>query len=229
MISVIAILLVTIGGYTEKQDFLTCLRHHSNSGQLLQEIVMTTKKCTKCGKVKPLSAYSKTTNHGKPGIKARCKSCVSAEYKTWHARQPPEYKIWRGIKQRCTDSGCSCYKYYGARGISVSPLWVSSFRAFLSDMGPRPTSSHQIDRIDNDGDYTPENCRWVTRTENIRNCSQTKLSEDDVRVIKTLIHDGSMKQWDIADIFGVNQVTISDIKVGNTWKEVLKGESHGVD
>lgn len=74
----------------------------------------------------------------------------------------PEYSIWMGMIQRCTNSNNMNYKYYGARGIKVCDRWLLSFRNFLADMGSRPSSEHLIDRINNDGNYEPSNCKWNT-------------------------------------------------------------------
>lgn len=77
------------------------------------------------------------------------------------------YKTWSSMLGRCYDPRNSSFDRYGGRGITVCAQWREDFRAFLADMGERPTKDHQLDRIDNDGNYEPSNCRWLTRAENV--------------------------------------------------------------
>ena len=83
-----------------------------------------------------------------------------------------EYNTWRNMKSRCSRKTGKHWKDYGSRGITVCPEWVSSFETFYRDMGDKPEGM-SLDRIDNDGNYLPGNCRWATDIEqrSNRRCS----------------------------------------------------------
>ncbi len=95
-------------------------------------------------------------------------------------RHSPEYAIWCTMKQRCYNKNNKDFKRYGGRGIKICGQWRNSFKAFFNDMGCRPSPDLQIDRIDNNGNYEPENCRWVTRLINVRNRSCVKVTIEKI-------------------------------------------------
>ena len=86
----------------------------------------------------------------------------------------PEYRIWAGIKQRCCNPKRKDFPRYGGAGILLCDEWAKSFPAFLEYLGPRPSVSHSVDRIDGAKGYEPGNVRWATPVEQASNQSHTR-------------------------------------------------------
>jgi hypothetical protein len=116
----------------------------------------------------------------------------------------PEYKAWLSAKTRCYNTKYHGYHLYGARGITMCDRWRQSFTAFFSDMGPRPSNAHSLDRIDNMGNYEPNNCRWSTATEQANNVRHNVVWE----------HNGiraTMTEW--ARMIGTTNTVLHNRKV----------------
>ena len=95
----------------------------------------------------------------------KCKRCA---IKTHGMSYTNIYKIWQAMFERCFNKNNQAYKYYGARGITISEHWFK-FENFYADMGERPSKKLSIDRINNDGNYEPGNCRWATAKQQLAN------------------------------------------------------------
>ena len=104
--------------------------------------------------------------------------CMFAQLKARHRQWSPLTKSsYDKMRARCTDKKHPSFANYGGRGISVCQRWLDSPRAFVADMGERPSKRHTLDRIDNDGNYEPSNCRWSTWEEQHRNRRNNRILE----------------------------------------------------
>lgn len=125
------------------------------------------------------------------------------------------YEVWEGMKQRCLNINNARYQDYGGRGIRVCERWMK-FENFLADMGERPKGT-SIDRINNDGNYEPGNCRWATRKEQQNNL------RNNVRIT----YKGTTKtfnEW--AEIMGIKRHTLyTRYKRGWPIDKIFKGEA----
>lgn len=139
---------------------------------------------------------------GKDLRNGHTKSCGCMKYsglvhdggalRTHGLRNSAEYEIWRGIKKRCFTPSNPSYRDYGGRGITVCPEWRESFEAFYRDMGQRPSDKHSIDRIDVNGPYCKDNCRWATWVEQNSNRRNTTRVQLDTETVVTMTELSSM-------------------------------------
>ena len=145
------------------------------------------------------------------GVTASC-GCLHHEMlvarNTTHGLgQPPEYKSWVHMRERCSNPNNPSYSNYGGRGIAVCSRWQTSFSNFIADMGPRSSSKHSLDRINNEGNYGPENCRWATK--------QTQAN--NTRRVRKLTYEGethTITEW--ANLYDIPRGVLAG-RINRKW------------
>lgn len=176
-------------------------------------------KCEDCG-------VSRIMVGSAVAAKPNCQCKTVTHGATRAGKITPEYSSWQAMHGRCRDSR---NPKYGGRGITVCDRW-DNFENFLLDMGPKPTADHSIERINNDLGYSPENCRWATRSEQLRNTRRNFILEYNgeekplVEWIEILgldyglVHLRLYRGWNVEQAFNIpqahrNQITAIDAAI----------------
>lgn len=130
------------------------------------------------------------------------------------------FGIWARMRDRCNRTTNEDYKYYGGKGIIVEPIWDDylEFKKWSLLNGYEKNQNLQIDRINGNKNYCPENCRWVTSKVNQRNRDCVILNEEKAEEIRILLKKG-IKISELAIMYNVNKTTIGNIKSNRTWQE----------
>ena len=130
-----------------------------------------------CGASVVVSAAHLRSGHTRSCGCLQRETTAASRLKHGHARKSARsltYETWGSMLQRCSNPNATSWDLYGGRGINVCERWLS-FDAFLADMGDRPSAGHEIDRIDNNGNYEPGNCRWILALKNSRNRRSNRM------------------------------------------------------
>lgn len=143
------------------------------------------------------------------GEQTACNFCRPQRGKhrgTANRENTPEWEAWSSMRKRCNNPNHPAYHHYGGRGITICATWAD-YRIFLQEMGPRPSTRHSLDRIDNSIGYSATNCRWATWDEQGNNRRSNCLLTFDGRT-------QTIRQWSVAA--GINHRTISH-RLKNGW------------
>jgi hypothetical protein len=164
-------------------------------------------KCD-CGNENVIQLYSITSGNTKS-----CGCYISEQSslrnkKHGESDKTKEYRTWQSIKRRCYNINNEKYKNYGGRGIKICDRWLHSFENFLEDIGRSPSIKHSIDRIDVNGNYEPNNCRWATQKEQCNNRSNNHY-------ITYNSYTRTIAEW--SEIYNISQFTLLARVNKNKW------------
>lgn len=182
--------------------------------------------CSCCGQNVELPSGTKTESCGCSRYKLAALSNTKHGFTPKKGPKKRLYRIWVSMKNRCLSTKAINYKRYGGRGISICKQWEEGFIAFKNWAESNGYKDDLcIDRIDNNGNYEPKNCRFVTNAKNCQNQRTTRLNWNIVRKIrkeyvlnkKRRNYKGS--QYELADRYNVSQPTIERVVNNITWKE----------
>jgi len=158
-----------------------------------------------CGTTDIIATSTTLTGGHKLSCGCLGREVTSKRSRTHGQKHSPEYQTWRSMKHRCYCVTAPGYTNYGGRGIIVCERWRNSFENFLADMGrrPQPASDYELDRINNDGNYEPGNCRWATRKQQANNRRQGRRGI--CRASHVVVFEGQrMILADLARRFGID-------------------------
>ena len=166
-------------------------------------------KCQLCG--------DKVVRVRQVGINGKSCGCLKRE-RMCELNDSLLHGVWATMKTRCLNINSPKYKWYGARGISVCDSWLEfkPFYAWAQANGYK--EGLELDRRDNDGNYEPENCRFVTHTTNVQNSRLAKLNMEKANEIRLICKKGLLRRIVVAEMYGVSVSTIKDILRNRTWR-----------
>ena len=129
------------------------------------------------------------------------------------------YKVWSSMKNRCLNINHQAFNNYGGRGITICPEWANDYTIFRDwSLSNGYQEGLEIDRRENNGNYSPENCRFVTAQENSQNRRNTKLTLKIANEIRELWKTGKYLQKELAEIYNTDKQRISRIVLNKIWK-----------